>query len=106
RIKSFSVGFLPHLIVVGVLGLLCLKQPDFGSAVVLMFLTFTLMFVAGSRVPYMCACIGLMGVAAGGLVRFSSYRYARYLAWADMEGNRNDLAYQPFQSVMTFGSDG
>jgi len=106
RIKSFSVGFLPHLLVVGVLGLLCLKQPDFGSAVVLMFLTFTLMFVAGARVPYIAAFIGLMGFGAVGLVRFSSYRYARYLAWADMEGNRNDLAYQPFQSVMSFGSGG
>lgn len=106
RIKSFSVGFLPHLLVVGVLGLLCLKQPDFGSAVVLMFLTFTLMFVAGARVPYILAFVGLMGFGAVGLVRFSAYRYARYLAWADMEGNRNDLAYQPFQSVMSFGSGG
>ncbi len=106
RIKSFSVGFLPHLLVVGVLGLLCLKQPDFGSAVVLMFLTFTLMFVAGARLPYILAFIGLMGFGAVGLVRFSAYRYARYLAWADMEGNRNDLAYQPFQSVMSFGSGG
>ena len=106
RIKSFSVGFLPHLLVVGVLGLLCLKQPDFGSAVMLMFLTFTLMFVAGARVPYILAFVGLMGFGAVGLVRFSAYRYARYLAWADMEGNRNDLAYQPFQSVMSFGSGG
>jgi cell division protein FtsW len=106
RIKSFSVGFLPHLLVVGVLGLLCLKQPDFGSAVVLMFLTFTMMFVAGARVPYILAFLGLMGFGAVGLVRFSAYRYARYLAWADMEGNRNDLAYQPFQSVMSFGSGG
>jgi cell division protein FtsW len=106
RIKSFSVGFLPHLLVVGVLMLLCLKQPDFGSAVVLLFLTFTLLFVAGARVPYIAAFTMLMGLGAVGLVRFSSYRYARYLAWADMEGNRNDLAYQPFQSVMSFGSGG
>jgi cell division protein FtsW len=106
QIKSFSVGFLPHLLVVGVLMLLCLKQPDFGSAVVLLFLTFTLLFVAGARVPYIAAFTGLMGIAAVGLVRFSKYRYDRYLAWADMEANRNDLAYQPFQSVMSFGSGG
>ena len=49
KIKSFTVGFLPHLLVVGVLMLLCLKQPDFGSAVVLLFLTFTLLFVAGAK---------------------------------------------------------
>lgn len=106
RIKSFSVGFLPHLLVVGVFMLLCLKQPDFGSAVVLLFLTFTLLFVAGARVPYIAAFSMLLALAAAALVRFSGYRYARYLAWIDMESNRADLAYQPFQSVMSFGSGG
>lgn len=106
KIKSFSVGFLPHLIVVGILALLCLKQPDFGSAVVLTFLTFTLLFVAGARVPYIAALTMLLGVGAVVLVRFSEYRFKRYLAWMDMENNRNDLAYQPFQSVMSFGSGG
>ncbi|MBP6835186.1 MAG: FtsW/RodA/SpoVE family cell cycle protein, partial [Deltaproteobacteria bacterium] len=46
KIRTFSVGFLPHLLVAGFLMLLCLKQPDFGSAVVLLLLTFTLLFVA------------------------------------------------------------
>jgi cell division protein FtsW len=106
RIRSFSVGFVPHLLVVGVLALLCLKQPDFGSAVVLTFLTFTLLFVAGARIPYIAGAAGLLGASAVILVRFSDYRFKRYLAWMDMENNRNDLAYQPFQSVMSFGSGG
>ena len=105
-IKSFSVGFLPHLIVVGVLILLCLKQPDFGSAVVLLFLTFTLLFVAGARLPYIAAFTALLGMGAVGLVLFSDYRYRRYLAFIDMDNHRQDLAYQPFQSVMSFGSGG
>ena len=37
----------------GFLMLLCLKQPDFGGAVVLLFLTFTLLFVAGARLGYL-----------------------------------------------------
>jgi cell division protein FtsW len=106
QIKSFSVGFLPHLIVVGVLALLCLKQPDFGSAVVLTFLTFTLLFVAGARVAWIGSLTMFMSIGAAALVRFSDYRFKRYLAWMDMENNRNDLAYQPFQSVMSFGSGG
>ncbi len=106
KIKSFSVGFAPHLIVVGVLALLCLKQPDFGSAVVLTFLTFTLMFVAGARLPYIATASGLLAASAVVIIRFSDYRFKRYLAWMDMENNRNDLAYQPFLSVMSFGSGG
>lgn len=106
RIKSFSVGFLPHLLVVGVLAVLCLKQPDFGSAVVLTFLTFTMLFVAGAKIPYIAALTMFLSMGAVVLVRFSAYRFKRYLAWMDMENNRNDLAYQPFQSVMSFGSGG
>ena len=106
RIKSFSVGFVPHLLVVGVLALLCLKQPDFGSAVVLTFLTFTLLFVAGARIPYIASAAVLLGASAVLLVWVSEYRFKRYLAWTNMEANRNDLAYQPFQSVMSFGSGG
>jgi cell division protein FtsW len=62
--------------------------------------------VAGARTWYIASFTAFLAVAAVGLVRFSSYRYARYLAWMDMEGNRNGLAYQPFQSVMSFGSGG
>ncbi|HEY4122491.1 MAG TPA: putative lipid II flippase FtsW, partial [Byssovorax sp.] len=106
RIKSFSVGFLPHLLVVGVLVILCLKQPDFGSSVVLLFLTFTLLFVAGARLPYIASFTMLMAFGAAILVKFSGYRSARVLAWMDMDANKDGLAYQPFQSVMSFGSGG
>ncbi len=50
--RRSRVGFLPHLIVAGVFMLLCMKQPDFGSAVVLLLLTFTMLFVAGAKVGY------------------------------------------------------
>jgi cell division protein FtsW len=52
RVKTFTVGFLPHLIVAGIFMFLCMKQPDFGSAVVLLLLTFTMLFVAGAKVGY------------------------------------------------------
>jgi cell division protein FtsW len=104
KVRSFAVGFLPHLMVVGVLALLCLKQPDFGSAVVLVFLTFSLLFVAGARIPYIASFVMLLGLGAVAAVRFSGYRYARYLSWIDMDAHREGMAYQPFQSVMSFGS--
>src|SRR5690606_30293697 len=48
KVKSFSIGMLPHCLLAGVLVLLCMKQPDFGGAVILVLLTFTLLFVAGA----------------------------------------------------------
>jgi cell division protein FtsW len=106
RVKTFTVGFLPHLLVAGVFMLLCIKQPDFGSAVVLLFLTFTMLFVAGAKVGYILGA-SILGAGFGALaIRFREYRYERYLAWLHMDQHRQDLAYQPFQSVMSFGSGG
>lgn len=106
KVKTFTVGFLPHLLVAGVFVLLCMKQPDFGSAVVLLLLTFTMLFVAGAKVGYILGATILgSGFAVLSIVS-KSYRYARYLAWMDMDAHRQDLAYQPFQSVMSFGSGG
>jgi cell division protein FtsW len=104
RMKSFSIGMLPHFIMAGLLMLLCLKQPDFGGAVVLLFLTFALLFVAGARLGYLlgAAIVGVMFAAWA--VRSSSYRWVRIIAWSNMGEHRQDLAYQPFQSVMSFGS--
>ncbi len=106
KIKTFWVGFMPHLLVVGVLMALCLKQPDFGSAVVLAMITFTLLFIAGVRLPHMLVSGGLLAAAGVALVRLSPYRMARWMAFANMEQHRQSLAYQPFQSVMSFGSGG
>ena len=106
RVKTFTVGFLPHLLVAGVFMLLCMKQPDFGSAVVLLLLTFTMLFVAGAKVGYILGASILGGALGAAAIRFKEYRYERYLAWLHMDQHRQDLAYQPFQSVMSFGSGG
>jgi cell division protein FtsW len=103
-VKSFSIGMVPHLLMAGILMLLCMKQPDFGGAIVLLFLTFTLLFVAGARLGYLLGAAMAVGAVAYWAVRFESYRWQRMLAWFDMAEHRQDLAYQPFQSVMSFGS--
>jgi len=106
RVKTFTVGFLPHLLVAGLFMLLCMKQPDFGSAVVLLLLTFTMLFVAGAKLGYILGASILGAAFAAAAIRFTPYRYVRYLAWMNMDQYKHDLAYQPFQSVMSFGSGG
>jgi cell division protein FtsW len=104
RVKSFSIGMVPHLIMTGGLVLICMKQPDFGSAAVLMFVTSAMLFVAGARLGYLAGVGVLAGAFAVWAVRFSHYRWERMLAWFNMAEHRQDLAYQPFQAVMSFGS--
>jgi cell division protein FtsW len=106
KVKTFTVGFLPHLLVAGLFMFLCMKQPDFGSSVVLLLLTFTMLFVAGAKVGYILGASILGGVFGALSIMSKQYRIDRYMAWMNMDQHRADLAYQPFQSVMAFGSGG
>jgi len=106
QVKEFTVGFLPHLLVAGLFMFLCMTQKDFGSAVVLLLMTFILLFVAGAKLGYLLGA-SFLGVGFGAAaIRFSGYRYERFLAWLHMDQHRQDIAYQAFQSVISFGSGG
>ena len=43
-IKTFSVGFVPHLVVFGIFALLIINQPDFGTIVVMGLICWGMMF--------------------------------------------------------------
>jgi cell division protein FtsW len=106
KMTTFFVGILPHVLVVGVFVGLCLLQPDFGSSAVISIIAVVLLFIAGARLRHLLVLGALGGVAGYWLAQSRQYRLHRLLAWADMEANRNGIAYQPYQSVLSFGSGG
>jgi len=106
KVATFSVGFLPHLAVAGVLVLLCMRQPDFGSSVGLLFLCFTLLFAAGTKLSYLVGSI-LVALPIGyHAVASSPYRMNRILAFLDPWAHRNDVGYQAAESLISIGSGG
>ena len=108
HIKSFSIGFLPHLIVPGLVMLACLLQPDFGTAVVVALLTFSLLFVAGAKLGYIMLAGFSVSVIAYLLVTGSEYRLKRWIAYLDplAQGHRYGDGYQLSQSLFGFGEGG
>jgi cell division protein FtsW len=106
RIRSFSVGFLPHALVAGMVMLLCLRQPDFGSAVMIALLTFVLLFTAGARTGYILGAGLLFAPIAYALITGSEYRMRRMQAYLDPFAHRFDVGYQISESLMSFGSGG
>ena len=83
---TFSVGFLPHLLLCGALVLLCMKQPDFGSSVLLVFLLFVLLFAAGTKLSFLVGSVLLALPLAYFAVATSPYRMKRILAFMDPLG--------------------
>jgi cell division protein FtsW len=106
RIKDFSIGFMPHVVVLGAVALLILKQPDFGSAVILAALTWLMMFVGGVRVLYLGSSCVLLGLAGFYLIHQAGYRARRLLSFLDPWQYSSDAGYQIVHSLMAFGSGG
>ncbi|HEX5660673.1 MAG TPA: putative lipid II flippase FtsW [Polyangiales bacterium] len=106
RVGSFWVGFLPHVLVASGLIALCMAQPDFGSGVMMMLLTFVLLFAAGAQIGYMILGGAIVLPVAWWLVKSSPYRMARWEAFTDPLKHRMDGGYQIVESWMSFGNGG
>jgi len=106
RIKEFSIGFVPHVVVLGAVAVLILKQPDFGSVAILAVLTWLMMFVGGVRMLYLgSSCLGL-GLAGAYFITLAGYRMRRLLSFLDPWQYSADAGYQIVHSLMAFGTGG
>ena len=106
RIQLFSVGFLPHLVMLGIFAVLLLLEPDFGTAVVLAAVTFALLFVAGARLTWLLAMAGAAAPIAAFLVWKSPYRIQRVLTFLDPWKDPRGHGYQTVESLLGFGAGG
>ena len=97
---------IPCLGVVGVLGLLIVIEPDFGSAVMLFAVASVMIFVAGLRWKYIAA-VGALGLAAVVLaVLVEPYRMQRVLSWFNPSSDALGTNFQLNQSLIAIGSGG
>jgi cell division protein FtsW len=106
QVKSFTIGFLPHLCVAGLITLLVLKQPDLGSAAVLITVTLILLFVAGTKLSYIVIC--LLGALPLGYQQIvgTTWRLQRLFAFLDPWAHRKKWGYQISESLISVGSGG
>lgn len=106
RVKTFSVGFLPPVMVTGALCGLLLMQPDFGGAVFLCGILFLMSLVGGTSYKYLGSSVILGGACAWVLISQEPYRIKRWTAFLHPFENAQDSGYQLVQSLYAFGSGG
>ncbi len=89
--------------VLGLVLLLLLLEPDMGTSMVIVAMTFALLFLAGIPWKWVggLAVIGAAGVAA--LVFTQPYRMARLTSFMDPWQHQFDSGYQLVQSLIAFG---
>ena len=106
KIKDFTYGFLPNIVIPGgIIGLISI-EPDLGTGVCLALVVMMLVFIAGAKPSH----IGALALGAASLGALMINKYA-YMAdrikifldpWKDPEGK----GFQMVQSFIAFGNGG
>ena len=106
KMYKFTIGFIPHLLIVGGMVGLLLMQPDFGTSVILVTMMGIMLFVSGARLMYLSGfgILGLMGAYYA--ITSSQYRMERIRAFLDPWQYRQDIGYQISESLIAIGSGG
>ena len=106
RIRSFTTGVFPLLGVTLAMAGLVVKQPDLGTASLLVFTAFTLLFVAGARLVHLGAVLAVIAFPVYLIVRHDAYKWARITAFLDPWKQSHDQGFHIVQSLMALGSGG
>lgn len=106
KIKTFTIGFLPNILIPGIIIGLILFETDLGTALCLSFLVFLMNFAAGVRVSYLggLALVFALGVAV--VISKFSYMMNRVLVFLDPWKDPEGAGFQMVQSFLAFGSGG
>ncbi|HEX7598553.1 MAG TPA: putative lipid II flippase FtsW [Polyangia bacterium] len=107
KVKDFSMGFLPPLVMTGIFLLLLLKQPDLGTAVIIGVTALGLLFVAGTRTSYILLSV-LVAAPLGWkfFIAGEPWRMRRFMAFLYPWQFRRNTGYQLYESLIGVGSGG
>ncbi len=106
RMRTFSVGFLPVLIISGTMIYLVMLQPDFGVAIFLATMVFMLLFIGGVRMSYLVSTILAALPIIYLLITRVDYRYRRIIGFLNPWEDPSRTTFQMVQSLLAFGSGG
>lgn len=106
KVRTFTIGFVPPLVVCAVMMVLLLRQPDLGSSIILGATTLTLLFIAGTKVSFLAGAILAAAPIAYHFVVATPWRLQRFMAFFNPEAYSQGVAYQIMQSRIAIGSGG
>jgi len=106
RTRQLVKGYLPALLLIGVVAGLILVEPDFGTACLVGAIGMAMMFIAGVRLIYLVPTAVAALPALWFLVTRSEYRMRRLLAFLDPWKYPETHGFHVIQSLIALGSGG
>jgi cell division protein FtsW len=106
RIGSLVKGLAPLCVPAFLMAILVFKEPDLGTASLLVMIAFVMYFSAGARIAHLLGIVAVTLPPVALAVLASSYLRARILVFLDPWKDRQNHGFQVVQSMLALGSGG
>lgn len=106
QVRQDIIGFVKPMLVLMVMAMLLLREPDFGATVVIVVTVMSMLFLIGVKLRYYIGLLILVGVSMAFLAISSPYRMARLTAFLNPWADQFNSGYQLTQSLIAFGRGG
>jgi cell division protein FtsW len=105
-LRRLSKGLMPFLVIIGILDLLAILEPDLSIAMLFTLLTAVLLYVGGARLAHFFFLGALIMPLAWRKVGGFAYAEARISSFFDPSSASQTISYQLNQSLIAVGSGG
>ena len=99
-VKSFALGFVPFIFLVGLVSGLILIEPDTGTAMIVVLATASLFFIAGASITHLGAMAGIGAVMAVLLLIGGGHRSDRITSFISPHSDPDGLGFQTLQLLI------
>jgi cell division protein FtsW len=106
EIDKFWATIAPGLVVLGVLAVLILRQPDLGTTLMLGVIFVVMLFAAGVPMKHLYGMVPVAAAAGVLMILKVAWRLDRVKVFLDPESDPLGKGYQPLQSLIAIGSGG
>jgi len=105
-IEDFQNGFKYTLIWIFAVAGLVVVQPNLSTAMIIVFTSFTLLYIGGSRFKHIATTLGITSMAGAGLMMLFSHSRQRVLGYIESLSGNSEPNIQVLQAKIGLGSGG
>jgi len=106
KLQYFFKGFVPYLILLGIIAVLLLKEPHLSATIIIMLVAMIILFCAGAKIGhFLIISVPAVG-ALSAVIAFVPYMRARVLSFTNPFNDMLGDGYQAVQSLYAIGSGG
>jgi len=106
QVRDFSLGFVPFVLLLSVIGGLIISEPDMGTTIIVVLTACTLFFVAGAPLYHLGLLLGAGATVSYFMIQTKDYQLDRIESFLRPESDPQGVGFQIIQLLVALGSGG